>query len=98
MAWCAAAAFGVHHFHQGIDDQRIEAAQRRVFTHEQVRFGAEAVNHARQLNGDIARATTATRFGSAGSSKKPSESMPYSAPGIDGWLGGRRWRSGYDRR
>ena len=48
--------FGVHHFDQGINDQRIEAAQRRMFTHEQVRFGAEAVNHARQLNGNIARA------------------------------------------
>ncbi|SVZ12526.1 Uncharacterised protein [Klebsiella pneumoniae] len=47
-------AFGVHHFHQGLNDQRIETAQRRVFAHEQVGFGAEAVNHPRQLNGDIA--------------------------------------------
>ena len=49
-------AFGVHHFHQSLNDQRIEAAQRRVFTHEQVGFRAEAVNHAGQFNGNIARA------------------------------------------
>ena len=35
--------FGVHHFHQRFDDQRIEAAQRRVLTHEQVGLSAEAV-------------------------------------------------------
>ncbi|MNS52580.1 hypothetical protein D3C72_852990 [compost metagenome] len=45
--------FGVHHFNQRFYDQRIKAAQRRVFTHEQVRFGAQAVNHACQFNGDV---------------------------------------------
>ncbi len=49
-------AFGVHHFHQRVGDQRIEAAQRRVFAYEQMRFGTQRVNHACQLNGDIAGA------------------------------------------
>ena len=49
-------AFGVHHFDQRFRDHRVEAAQRRMFTHKQMRFRAEAVNHARQLNGDVTRA------------------------------------------
>ena len=55
-------AFGVHHLNQRFHDQRIEATQRRVFTHEQVRLRAQAVNYARQLNGDIARADNRNAF------------------------------------
>ena len=54
--------FGVHHFNQRINDQRIEAAQRRVFTHEQVRFGTQTVNHASQLHRDVTRAHHGNAF------------------------------------
>ncbi len=54
--------FGVHHLDQRLDDHRIEAAQRRVFTHEQVSFCAQAVNHARQFNGDVACANNGYTF------------------------------------
>lgn len=49
-------AFGVHHFDQRFRDHRVEAAQRRMFTHKQMRLRTEAVNHARQFNGDVTRA------------------------------------------
>ena len=49
-------AFSVHHFDQRFRDHRVKAAQRRMFTHKQMRFRAEAVNHARQFHGDVTRA------------------------------------------
>ena len=54
--------FGVHHLDQRLDDHRIKAAQRRVFTHEQVSFCAQAVNYACQFNGDVACANNGYTF------------------------------------
>ncbi len=58
-----------------------------------MRFRAEAVNHARQLNGDVTRPTTATRSGKAGRAKKPSESIRIPRPEYPGGSDDRRWRS-----
>ncbi len=55
-------AFSVHHFDQRIDDQRVEAAQRGVFTHKQMRFRAQAVNHASEFYSDITRAHNGNAF------------------------------------
>ena len=55
-------AFGVHHFNQRIDNQRVKAAQRRVFTYEQVRFCAQAVNHAGQFHRNVSRANNGNAF------------------------------------
>ncbi len=63
-------AFGVHHLNQRVDDHRIEAAQRRVFTHKQMRLGAQAVNHARQLNGDVTCADDRNAFRQRGQLKE----------------------------
>ena len=49
-------AFSVHDFNQRLDNQRVKAAQRRVFTHKQVRFRTQAVDHARQLYRNVTRA------------------------------------------
>ncbi len=55
-------AFGVHHLDQRVDDQRVKAAQRRVFTHEQVRFRPQAVNHAGQFNRNVTCAHNGNAF------------------------------------
>ncbi len=55
-------AFGVHHLNQRLDDHRIKTAQRRVFTHEQVSFCAQAINHTSQFNGDVACANNGYTF------------------------------------
>ncbi|MNJ80937.1 hypothetical protein D3C77_795050 [compost metagenome] len=45
--------FGVHHFHQGLDNHRVESPQWRVFTHEQVGFSPQRVQHAGDFYCDI---------------------------------------------
>ncbi len=63
-------AFGVHHLNERVDDHRVEAAQRRVFTHEQMRFCAQTVNYARQFNGDVACANNGHAFWQRGQLKE----------------------------
>lgn len=51
-----------------------------AFTHEQVRFGAEAVNHG-QFNGNIARADYRYALRQCRQFEETVESIPYSTPG-----------------
>ncbi len=57
-----------------------------------MRFRAEAVNHARQFNGDVPAPTTATRSGKAGRAKKPSDQYRIPRPEYPGGSDDRRWR------
>ncbi len=47
-------AIGCHRFDQRFGEHRVKGAQRRVLTHQQMRFGSQTVDHACQFHGDVA--------------------------------------------
>jgi len=66
---------GAHHLHQGVAQQRVEAAQRCLLAHEELRLRSQRVQHARELDGDVARAHHGRAAGQPGERKEPVDAM-----------------------